>query len=87
MEHWDGKTHIHTLSLLAVDDEVALKARLWDVRVRVVYPFINMIRMAFIAKYDLRLKAALPYTKAHSYERCMERNISFRILGHQFGRR
>ena len=61
---WDGAPHISTLALVAAGNDTALRARLWSARVRAVFPFIDTVRLAFVAKYDARLRAELPLTKS-----------------------
>lgn len=66
---WDGVPHVHTLALIAACDHEALRARLWSARVRVVFPFIEMVRHAVISKYEPFLRQHLPYGKPNPYGR------------------
>jgi hypothetical protein len=63
VDHWDGYPHVSTSALVAAGDADALRVRLWNARVRSLFPFINTVRLAFIAKYRKSLEAALPITK------------------------
>jgi hypothetical protein len=67
VDTWDGVPHIHTLALIAAGNEEALRARLWSARVRVVFPFIEMVRHAVVSKYEHLLRQFLPYSKLSPY--------------------
>jgi hypothetical protein len=66
VDTWDGHPHVSSLALAAAGDVAALAARLWSARVRVVFPFLNTVRLAFAHKYEAPLRAALPITKAYN---------------------
>jgi predicted kinase len=66
VDMWDGQPHVSTLALVAARDDVALSARLWSARVRVVFPFLNAVRLAFAVKYESLLRAELPIVKIYN---------------------
>ncbi len=63
---WDGQPHVSSLALIAAGDKTTLDARLWSARVRVVFPFLNTVRMAFAARYEDALRARLPIVKTYN---------------------
>lgn len=66
VDMWDGQPHVSTLALVAKRDEVAINARLWSARVRAVFPFLNTVRLAYVARYEALLRAALPIVKTYN---------------------
>lgn len=65
VDFWDGQPHVSSLALLAAGDNTTLDARLWSAQVRVVFPFLNTVRLAFTTRYEQALCAKLPYTKVY----------------------
>lgn len=57
---WDGRWTPHVLSLCAADDTAALSLRLWRAQVREVFPFLDVVRSAFLRKHEAALASALP---------------------------
>ncbi len=66
VDWWDGQPHVSSLALVAAGDRTTLNARLWSARVRVVFPFLNTVRMAFAARYADALRARLPVIKTYN---------------------
>ena len=69
VDWWDGQPHVSTLALLATGDRTTLDARIWSAQVRVVFPFLNTVRLAFATRYEDALRARLPYTKIYGERR------------------
>jgi hypothetical protein len=63
---WEGMPFTHTLTLLAsgdIADRRIVATRLWAARTRVIFPFLEQLRHAFIRKYERVLRNHLPYPK------------------------
>lgn len=65
VDRWDGGSWLHTAALAESDFPEVLRARVWRGQVRIVFPFLEQIRTAFAARYEQRLRAALPISKEY----------------------
>lgn len=63
VDRWDGAPWIHSCALAHTDFPDQLRLRIWRGQMRVVFPFIQQVREAFIGKYRERIEAGLPITK------------------------
>lgn len=63
VDRWDGLTWVHTSALLAAQDDDGLDKRVWRGQVRILFPFLDQIRVAFVGKYLDHIQAQLPFTK------------------------
>lgn len=62
VDRWDGGVYPHTLCLRGANAH-RLEERVWRAHVRTVFPFLDMVRRAFAAKYERRIYASLPRVK------------------------
>ena len=62
VDRWDGMAFAHTLCLRGASAR-RLDERIWRAHVRVVFPFLDMVRRAFAAKSARRVYASLPLVK------------------------
>lgn len=63
VDRWDGLAWVHTAALASAGMHKELALRVWRGQVRVVFPFLEQVRKAFVAKYEERLKVQLPREK------------------------
>jgi predicted kinase len=63
VDRWDGFIWVHTAALASAGLHKELALRVWRGQVRAVFPFLEQVRTAFVAKYEDRLKAQLPRDK------------------------
>ena len=62
VDRWDGTVFLHSLCLRG-PSAARLAERVWRAHVRTVFPFLDHVRRAFAAKYDVRIRADLPLEK------------------------
>ncbi|MDJ0388288.1 ATP-binding protein [Roseomonas sp. E05] len=83
VDMWEGMPFPHTLSLMASgreDHRRIVETRLWSARTRVIFPFLEQLRHAYIRKYDRTLSRALPYEKpAGNSVKLLHRTVDLEI--------
>jgi predicted kinase len=63
VDRWDGATWVHTAAVAAGDYPYEILTRVWRGQVRAAFPFLEQVRTAFVARYEDRLRGALPLTR------------------------
>ena len=63
VDRWDGAAWVHTAALVSAGLHDAVVERLWRGQVRTVFPFLDQVRKAFVAKYEDRIRALPPVEK------------------------
>lgn len=65
VDRWDGVVWVHTVALISAGRHDAVAERIWRGQVRTVFPFLDQVRTAIVAKYDDRISAQLPLEKKY----------------------
>lgn len=66
VDRWDGAPWVHTAALSSAKRHDSIAQRVWRGQVRTVFPFLDQMRNAFVAKYQDRIRAQLPIVKDYN---------------------
>jgi predicted kinase len=56
---WEGRTYEHALSVMARGADTVIEERVWRAQVREVFPFLDTVRLGFIARHHDDLAKSL----------------------------
>ncbi len=63
VDRWDGQVWVHTGALASAGRHDAIAKRVWRGQVRAVFPFLDQVRTAFVARYEDHIAGQPPVTK------------------------